>query len=102
MLVDHSHHHHLHNTQNPNNLRRSFGAGGMLSAMNSMNATERRERSGSPVGPALNDEPANVDRNDAVMSESVVSSSLPASYGGIIQNVPALDMDSKNLSSRIQ
>ena len=76
----------------------------MLSAMNSMNATERRERSGSPVGPPMmmNDEPANVDRNDAVMSESVVSSSLPASYGGIIQNVPALDMDSKNLSSRIQ
>ena len=57
----------------------------MLSAMNSMNATERRERSGSPViGCPNNGEPVAVDRGDAVMSESVVSSSLPASYGGII------------------
>ena len=70
MGANHEHEDARHNGMRP---RQSYG--GMLSAMNSMNATERRERSGSPNEA--------VDR-DALQSESVVSSSLPASYGGII------------------
>lgn len=64
--------------------RHSYGGGGILTAMNSMNSTNLRENDVS--------QDSKIAEVDLVQSDSVESSSLKASY--IAMKVPVLDIDS--------